>query len=104
MGSLLLLLLFMPWCSDDRNGTRKYAPHQVEVDAIGKRMTQILHKVYFPDDSHDAFEVESSTRAKDFCQNIAERLKLKSAEGFSLFVKIADKGVLKLYFSCTVVA
>jgi len=66
-------------------------------------MTQILHKVYFPDDSHDAFEVESSTRAKDFCQNIAERLKLKSAEGFSLFVKIADKGLLQLCVSCTVV-
>ena len=39
-----------------------------------------------------AFEVDSSTRAKDFCQNIAGRLNLKSAEGFSLFVKIADKG------------
>jgi len=63
------------------------------VDAIRNRTTQILHKVYFPDDTQDAFEVESSTRAKDFCQNIAERLKLKSAEGFSLFVKIADKGL-----------
>jgi len=39
-----------------------------------------------------AFEVDSSTRAKDFCQNIANRLSLISAEGFSLFVKIADKG------------
>lgn len=38
-----------------------------------------------------AFEVESSTKAKDFCQNIASRLLLKSSEGFSLFVKIADK-------------
>lgn len=38
-----------------------------------------------------AFEVDSSTRAKDFCQNIAQRLNLRSAEGFSLFVKIADK-------------
>lgn len=35
--------------------------------------------------------MESSTRAKDFCQNIAARLLLKSSEGFSLFVKIADK-------------
>lgn len=81
----------------DRNGTRKYPPHQVEVDAIRNRTTQILHKVFFPDDTHDAFEVESSTRAKDFCQNIAERLKLKSAEGFSLFVKIADKGLPHCY-------
>ena len=38
-----------------------------------------------------AFEVDSSTRAKDFCLEIAQRLNLKSAEGFSLFVKIADK-------------
>ena len=35
--------------------------------------------------------MESSTKAKDFCQNIATRLLLKSSEGFSLFVKIADK-------------
>jgi myosin-7 len=41
--------------------------------------------------SFQAFEVDSSTRAKDFCTNIATRLNLLSAEGFSLFVKIADK-------------
>ncbi|KAK5611898.1 Unconventional myosin-VIIa [Crenichthys baileyi] len=38
-----------------------------------------------------AFEVESSTKAKDFCLNISTRLLLKSSEGFSLFVKISDK-------------
>ena len=37
-----------------------------------------------------AFEVESSTRAKDFCQDISNKLRLKSHEGFSLFVKMAD--------------
>lgn len=35
--------------------------------------------------------MDSSTRAKDFCQNISQRLNLRSSEGFSLFVKIADK-------------
>jgi hypothetical protein len=44
-----------------------------------------------------AFEVDSSTRAKDFCQNIAQRLNLRSSEGFSLFVKIADKVYLYIY-------
>lgn len=39
------------------------------------------------------FEVESCTRAKDLCSAIAKKLKLKSADGFSLFLKIADKGM-----------
>ncbi|XP_015243373.1 PREDICTED: unconventional myosin-VIIa-like [Cyprinodon variegatus] len=41
--------------------------------------------------SQEVFEVESSTKAKDFCHNISGRLMLKSSEGFSLFVKITDK-------------
>ncbi|XP_033099934.1 myosin-VIIa-like [Anneissia japonica] len=72
-------------------GQRKNPPHLVEVEAIIHKTTQIFHKVYFPDDTDEAFEVESGTRAKDFTQNISKRLHLRSAEGFSLFVKIADK-------------
>lgn len=61
---------------------------------IQEKTVRIFHKVYFPDDTNEAFEVESSTRAKDFCNQIATKLQLRSAEGFSLFVKIADKGRL----------
>jgi myosin-7 len=35
--------------------------------------------------------VDSSTRARDLCQNISERLELQTKEGFSLFVKLWDK-------------
>ena len=37
-----------------------------------------------------AFTVKSSTQARDLCQAIANRLRMKSAEGFSLFVKIGE--------------
>lgn len=74
-----------------RQGPRKYPPHLVEVEAVQGKTVRIFHKVYFPDDSNKPFEVESSTRAKDFCEIIAMALNLRSADGFSLFVKIADK-------------
>ena len=38
-----------------------------------------------------AFSVRSSTRARDLCSTIAARLGMKSAEGFSLFVKAGEK-------------
>lgn len=72
-------------------GPRKFPPHSVEVDAIQHRSLQIFHKIYFPDDTDEAFEIDSTTRAADLCKSIADRLELCSSDGFSLFVMISDK-------------
>ncbi|KAI3369062.1 hypothetical protein L3Q82_026031 [Scortum barcoo] len=70
---------------------RKLPPHQVEVDAIQQNSTQIFHKIHFPNDTGEIFEVATSTRIKDLIQNITNKLNLTSADGFSIFVKTHDK-------------
>lgn len=70
---------------------RKLPPHQVEVDAIQNNSTQIFHKVHFPNDTSEIFEVTTTTRIKDLCRNIAKDLRLSSPEGYSLFVKTSTK-------------
>uniref|UniRef100_A0A8C2C504 Si:ch73-194h10.2 n=1 Tax=Cyprinus carpio TaxID=7962 RepID=A0A8C2C504_CYPCA len=70
---------------------RKLPPHQVEVDAIQQNSTQIFHKIFFPNDTQEIFEVTTNTKIKDLVQTIANKLMLSSADGFSLFVKTPDK-------------
>ncbi|XP_061492399.1 unconventional myosin-VIIb isoform X2 [Rhineura floridana] len=74
-----------------RSGCRKWAPHSVEVEAIQKNITKISHKVYFPNDTEQVFEVGTNTKVRTLCQTIACQMELSSWEGFSLFVKTADK-------------
>nr|XP_046248311.1 unconventional myosin-VIIa [Scatophagus argus] len=74
-----------------RMDPRNLPPHQVEVDAIQLNSTQIFHKIHFPNDTDEIFEVTTSTRIKDLIQNIANKLNLTSADGFSIFVKTHDK-------------
>uniref|UniRef100_A0A8C3SBV2 Myosin VIIB n=1 Tax=Chelydra serpentina TaxID=8475 RepID=A0A8C3SBV2_CHESE len=74
-----------------RSGSRKWAPHNVEVEAIQQNITKISHEVYFPNNTEKVFEVGTNTRIRNLCQTIASKLQLSSWEGFSLFVKIADK-------------
>lgn len=72
-------------------GPRRFPPYSIEVDAIQHRSMQIYHKIYFPDDTDEAVEIDSMTKASDLCSTIADRLSLKSNDGFSLFVMISDK-------------
>lgn len=84
----------------ERAGPRQHPPYIIEVEAVRCRTLQIYHKIYFPDDTDEAFEIESSTKAKQLCNLIANRLELKSSDGFSLFVRILEKVILfiqKLY-------
>uniref|UniRef100_A0A3Q3GXR8 Unconventional myosin-VIIa-like n=1 Tax=Labrus bergylta TaxID=56723 RepID=A0A3Q3GXR8_9LABR len=74
-----------------QSSLRKLPPHQVEVDAIQQNSTQIFHKIHFPNDTEEIFEVATSTRIRDLIQNISKQLKLASADGFSIFVKTHDK-------------
>ncbi|XP_061098661.1 unconventional myosin-VIIb-like [Conger conger] len=72
---------------------RKRPPHQVEIDAIQQNSTQIFHKVHFPNETEEIFEVMTNTRIRDLCRIIAGRLMLSTSDGFSLFVKTPDKVV-----------
>ena len=45
-----------------------------------------------------AFEVESSTRARDLVAAISSRLQLKTSNCFAVFVKVGDKGMNKKLF------
>ncbi|XP_015132673.2 unconventional myosin-VIIb isoform X2 [Gallus gallus] len=74
-----------------RSGSRKWAPHPVEVEAILQNNTKIAHKICFPNETEQTFDVGTNTKNRTLCQNIASKLQLSSWEGFSLFVKIADK-------------
>ncbi|NXS56892.1 MYO7B protein, partial [Brachypteracias leptosomus] len=74
-----------------RSGSRKWAPHSVEVEAILQNTTKISHKICFPNETEQTFSVGTNTKNRTLCQNIASKLQLSSWEGFSLFVKIADK-------------
>ncbi|CAB1323734.1 unnamed protein product, partial [Coregonus sp. 'balchen'] len=60
-------------------------------DAIQQNSTQIFHKVHFPNNMEEVFEVNTSTRIRDLCQTISAKLQLVSSDGFSIFVKTPDK-------------
>ncbi|XP_072540215.1 unconventional myosin-VIIb [Salminus brasiliensis] len=74
-----------------RSEPRKLPPHQVEVDAIQQNSTHIFHKIHFPNDTEEIFEVATNTKVRDLVRTITTTLRLMSEDGFSIFVKTPDK-------------
>ncbi|XP_070801042.1 unconventional myosin-VIIb [Pituophis catenifer annectens] len=74
-----------------RSGCRKWAPHSVEVEAIQNNITKISHKIHFPNEIEQVFDVGTNTKVWDLCQMIGNKMELSSLDGFSLFIKISDK-------------
>ncbi|XP_056420651.1 unconventional myosin-VIIb isoform X2 [Hyla sarda] len=74
-----------------QTGPRKQPPHLVEVEAIQQMSTKIYHKVFFPNETEEAFEVGTNTKVREVCQDISNKLQLSSWDGFSIFLKIGDK-------------
>ncbi|KAL6104146.1 uncharacterized protein ACO6RY_13928 [Pungitius sinensis] len=70
---------------------RMLPPHPVEVNAIQQNSTQIFHKVHFPNETSDIFEVKSTTTIETLCRSIALKLKVSSAEGYGLYLKTPNK-------------
>uniref|UniRef100_A0AAZ3SL99 Myosin VIIAa n=1 Tax=Oncorhynchus tshawytscha TaxID=74940 RepID=A0AAZ3SL99_ONCTS len=58
-----------------RNGSRKYPPHLVEVEAIQHKTTQIFHKVYFPDDTDEVISVPEGDFFFDFVRHLTDWIK-----------------------------
>uniref|UniRef100_A0AAR2IPA7 Myosin VIIBa n=1 Tax=Pygocentrus nattereri TaxID=42514 RepID=A0AAR2IPA7_PYGNA len=74
-----------------RTEPRKLPPHHVEVDAVQHNSIQIFHKIHFPNDTGEIFEVATNTKVRDLVRMIATKLGLISEDGFSIFVKTPDK-------------
>ncbi|XP_064614936.1 myosin-VIIa-like isoform X2 [Liolophura sinensis] len=74
-----------------KGGSRHFAPHRYEYEAVEAGETTITIHVHFPDQTSQHYQATSSSRAVELCATIASDLQLKSSEEYSLFFSAGDK-------------
>uniref|UniRef100_H3CR28 Myosin VIIBb n=1 Tax=Tetraodon nigroviridis TaxID=99883 RepID=H3CR28_TETNG len=70
---------------------RRFPPDLAELEAIQQNSTRVFHKVHFPNETNQTFEVTSTTTIRELCCSIASQLKLSSADGYGLYLKTRKK-------------
>ncbi|KAK7483154.1 hypothetical protein BaRGS_00025558, partial [Batillaria attramentaria] len=71
----------------DRSGSRLFAPHVLEHEMVAKRQPNLRVQVMLPTGAPLA---TSRTRISDFKREVKQRLRLKSAAEYSLFLSSRD--------------
>lgn len=88
-------------------GCRLYPPHLLEYMAlVGQRPPTLKIDILFPDSSDMTLEIDSYTKVSTICEDLVQRLKLTSGEGYSLFIKVKDRLISLLendyFFDCII--
>ncbi|XP_028401703.1 unconventional myosin-VIIa-like [Dendronephthya gigantea] len=72
----------------NRLGARRAPPHYMETEAVVRENSTLFHKFLLPDENEVTVEVESLSKPPSILRNIAQKLNLKTSEGFGIFVRV----------------
>nr|KAG5696739.1 hypothetical protein BaRGS_028859 [Batillaria attramentaria] len=72
------------------SGSRLFAPHVLEHEMVAKRQPNLRVQVMLPTGAPLTLEATSRTRISDFKREVKQRLRLKSAAEYSLFLSSRD--------------
>ncbi|CAB4001625.1 unconventional myosin-VIIa-like [Paramuricea clavata] len=69
-------------------GSRRAPPHYMETDAVVRDNCSMFHKFLLPDEDEVSVEVESLSKPPSILRKIAQKLNLRTSEGFGIFVRV----------------